>query len=104
MLASFFMPNRSTRQDRANEIPSFVKGRKGGISVADCIVRVLWSQPTGGHRSGKSLAELQAGATRIAGYAISASTIRATLYGHPELFIRAGKSDRLLWTLVKGLK
>jgi len=67
-------------------------------------VQALW----GGERRydkwpTKTLNQLQDEASTIAGYKISPSTIRSTIYGHPELFVRAGKEDRLIWKLTERL-
>jgi hypothetical protein len=83
--------------------PSCVKGRKGKISVADCLIQVLWSEKKNHDKwPAKSLEQLQTEASLIAGYLISSSTIRSTIYGHSELFVRAGKEKRVLWKLAEG--
>lgn len=84
--------------------PLCVKGRKGGISVADCLVRALWSTDRDYDEwPSKSFDQLQAEVSRSAGYPVSPSTIRSTIYGHPELFIRARKEQRVLWKLTEGM-
>jgi hypothetical protein len=85
--------------------PSLVRGRKGQLSVADCIVRVLWGngRPYSEWPS-KTLQQLQAEVSGLAKYSVGASTLRATLYNHPELFIRAEKVLRVRWKLVREIQ
>jgi hypothetical protein len=84
--------------------PSRVKGRKGRISVADCIVQTLWGngKPYKEWPS-KTLGQLQEEVSRLANYNVGSSTVRATLYSHPELFVRAEKITRVQWKLAKGI-
>jgi hypothetical protein len=69
--------------------PTFVKGRKGGVSVVDVMVRALWARPSGDGRSewpSLSLIELQEQVSAALGYDVPSSTIRSSVYSHLEIF------------------
>lgn len=72
--------------------PSVVRGRKGQASIADLVVRSLW--PLDGDDNElpcKSLAKITEDCRAALGFAVSSSTIRSTIYNHPEIFERAEK-------------
>lgn len=83
--------------------PSFVAGRKGQVSVVDSLVAVLWKRPRHGGAGWPKLifSELQELVSARQGYAVGPSTIRSSIYKHPELFDRVAPDDShaLRWTL-----
>jgi hypothetical protein len=83
--------------------PRFVAGRRGGISVVDALVRVLWSDAKSSDSSqwpAKDFNTLALEASKVIGYRLSASTVRSAIYGHEELFDRASEHEQgLLWRL-----
>ena len=82
-------------------IPSFVKGRKGNVSVVDCMVRALWRTNDGGWPE-RTFQELRATVSRMQGYRVTPSTIRSSAYQYPTLFERVeSKSGSLRWKLTK---
>jgi hypothetical protein len=85
----------------AEIVPSFAKGRKGGISVLDGIVRSLWVSPSrrGPTWPAKSFGQLIQEVSILAGYPVPTSTVRSTIYGHSHLFEKVVKDGHLLWRL-----
>ena len=82
-------------------IPSFVKGRKGHISVVDCMVRALW-RTNAGVWPKRTFAELRATVSTMQGYQVTPSTIRSSVYQYPTLFQRTeAKNGSLRWKLTK---
>jgi hypothetical protein len=86
--------------------PSVVRGRKGGISVADALVAALWN-PSGNSSDWpeRTLEDLRIEVTRRLGYGILDSTVRSALYTNSTIFERCGtKSQRVLYRLTKTIK
>ena len=82
-------------------IPSFVKGRKGRVSVVDCMVRALW-RTNDGVWPECTFEELRATVSKMQGYQVTPSTIRASVYQYPTLFQRVEqKNGSLRWKLTK---
>ena len=82
-------------------IPSFVKGRKGHVSVVDCIVRSLWRANDGSWPE-RTFVELRAAVSTMQGYQVTPSTIRSSVYQYPKLFERVeAKNGPLRWKLTK---
>ena len=82
-------------------IPSFVKGRKGHVSVVDCIVRTLWRTNDGGWPE-RTFEELRTAVSTMQGYHVTPSTIRSSVYQYPTLFERLeAKNGALRWKLTK---
>ena len=82
-------------------IPSFVKGRKGHISVVDCMVRALW-RTNDGVWPERTFEELRATVSTMQGYQVTPSTIRPSVYQYPTLFQRAEPMNgSLRWKLTK---
>ena len=80
-------------------IPSFVKGRKGHVSVVDCMVRTLWCAKDGDWPE-RTFEELRAAVSEMQGYPVAPSTIRSSVYQYPELFERVqAKNGSLRWRL-----
>lgn len=84
----------------APKFPEFVKGRKGSLSIVDSMVRVLW-RTMEGEWSEKTFEELRSGVAAMQKYRIKSSTIRATVYQHPELFERVETKPVIRWRLTK---
>ena len=73
--------------------------RRGGQSVADVLVEILWG-PSRAQRPAHRIQDLQAQASKRLGYLVPASTIRSTIYNHPEAFEREGpEGPGVLWRL-----
>ena len=72
------------------DLPSFVPGRKGGLSVVDALARALW------HESGvwpsRTIRELKDLISIMLRYDVPSSTVRSELYRHKDVFERK-KSD-----------
>ena len=82
-------------------IPSFVKGRKGQVSVVDCMVRALW-RTNDGVWPERTFEQLRATVSTMQGYQVTASTIRSSVYQYPTLFERVEpKNGSLRWKLTK---
>jgi len=79
--------------DRASSPPSYIRGRKGAVSVVDAVVAALWRAHDGKDWPTRSLAELRAAVSATLGYAVAASTVRASVYDHPELFEKDPRGD-----------
>src|SRR5438874_2601698 len=87
-------------------IPSFVPGRKGRISVVDCIVGVLWkalgSNEADVQWPARTFDELRSRVSQMQGYQVTSSTIRSAVYSQMHLFERTLASDGTLkWRLSK---
>ena len=82
-------------------IPSFVKGRKGRVSVVDCVVRALWRANDGGWPE-RTFEELRAIVSTMQGYQVTPSTIRSSVYQYPTLFQRVEPMNgSLRWKLTR---
>ena len=82
-------------------MPSFVKGRKGHVSVVDCMVQTLWRTNDGGWPE-RTFEELRATVSTMQGYHVTSSTIRSSVYQYPTLFERVeAKNGSLRWKLTK---
>lgn len=68
-------------------IPSFVRGRRGGYSLVDALVRVLWPSAVG-TPAALTIAEMQEGAKVVLAYDVPASSVRSALYSRPDVFER----------------
>jgi len=81
--------------------PALVKGRKGRVSVVDCMVAALWrTEPKEGIEwPAKTFETLREEVSSRLAYPVGSSTIRSTVYGHSELFQRASKDGKLCWRL-----
>ena len=88
-------------ESTATPIPSFVKGRKGHVSVVDCMVRTLWRAKEGGWPE-RTFEEIRAAVSELQGYRVAPSTIRSSVYQYPALFERVqGTNGSLRWKLTK---
>ena len=82
-------------------IPSFVKGRKGHVSVVDCMVRTLWRAKDGDWPE-RTFEELRAAVSEMQGYHVAPSTIRSSVYQYAALFERVQAENGFLrWRLTK---
>ena len=63
-----------------------VQGRRGGLSVVDALISRLWQSDN--VWPSKSLSVLTRECVDVLGYAVSNSTVRATVYRYPEFFER----------------
>jgi hypothetical protein len=84
--------------------PSFVRGRKGRLSVVDCLVQALWKTEADGKEiwPEDSFQELRERVTKMQGYRVTPSTIRSSVYEHDDLFERVRTRDgSLRWRLTK---
>ena len=88
MLASRTVIQMSRQE--LDDIPEFVKGRKGQLSVVDAMVRSLWLTQDGEWPE-KTFDEIRIAVSTLQGYPISSSTIRASTYQHSDVFERVGK-------------
>lgn len=93
---------RNPKHVRANA-PSFVKGRKGGISIVDCMVQVLWTQDAGSIADWpvKTFPEIGKEVSDIVGYTVPPSTIRSTAYSHSDIFQKANAGGKFCWRLTE---
>ena len=90
---------------RTTDIPRFVPGRRGGISVVDALVQVLWNTKRPKDREqwpAKSFNTLAAEVSSIVGYQLTSSTVRSSIYGHMELFEKDEQDGDLKWRLEEG--
>ena len=72
--------------------PSVIPGRKGQASIVDLVIRSLW--PVNGSDSKlpcKSLAEITEECRSALGFLVGSSTVRSTIYKHPEIFEKSAK-------------
>lgn len=91
----------------STEIPRFVPGRRGGISVVDALARALWSAKRpkdGGDWPAKTFRTLVAEASSIVGYQLTSSTVRSAIYGRMDLFEKDEQDGALKWRLSKKAK
>lgn len=72
--------------------PTVVKGRKGQRSIADVIIETLWPIEEFACVPSKSLEELRVRCSEVLKFEVASSTLRSTLYRHPEFFQKAEKS------------
>lgn len=72
-----------------NSAPSPIPGRKGQTSVANIVIHVLWPACISEDLPSKSLGDLQAICRAALAFDLSGSTLRSTLYRHPEIFEKA---------------
>lgn len=75
-------------------------GRKGRISVADALIRLLErSARTGKKRAleGLSLADLRDGCASILEFDIASSTVRSVIYKKPTVFEKSGGVGRTVY-------
>lgn len=97
------MPSKRQKTGR-NEIPQFVPGRRGGISVVDAVVRALWgdASPNDAERwPAKTFNALVTETSAIVGYELTSSTVRSAIYGHMDLFDKDESDGALRWRLSK---
>ena len=73
---------------RTKAAPSFVKGRKGQISVVDCLVNALWKQGDSPWPE-STFGELRASVSKLQNYPVAPATIRSSVYQHLDIFERA---------------
>lgn len=72
--------------------PSVILGRKGQASIADLLIRSLWPvDACEAELPYKSLAEITEECRGALGFPVSSSTVRSTIYKHPEIFEKATK-------------
>jgi hypothetical protein len=91
------MPKKLT----SSEEVSFAEGRKGRVSVLDCVVASLRPAESAGTWPSKTFEELRNSVSASLGYFVSNSTVRSTVYGHADLFEKASMDGRLRWHLSK---
>ena len=86
--------------------PSIVRGRKGGMSIADALVAALWNPTPNSHDwPERTIEELRIDASRRLGYEIPNSTIRSALYTTTDTFERcSAQSLRAVYRLTKRIK
>ena len=89
--------------DATTPIPQFVKGRKGHISVVDCLVRSLWRVNTG-RWPARTFAELRIAVSNLQGYDVASSTIRSSIYQYPQIFERVRNNGSLRWRLTTSAR
>lgn len=101
------------KKRKTQQPPILLVGRRGGISVVDAIVRVLWNGDTGPEHDSAwpvmRFAEIRDAVTRQLGYNVSDSTVRSAVYKHPELFekskeVSSGVRYRLSMNFRRTLK
>lgn len=85
------------------DIPQFVKGRKGNISLVDCLVRSLW-QTDNGCWPARTFAQLRADVSELQGYNVALSTIRSSIYQYPQIFERVRDNKSLRWRLTDSAR
>lgn len=68
---------------------SFISGRKGKASVADYLIHSLTpDENSNDEPPSKSIGDLTSCCAVGLGFEVASSTIRSTLYRHPEIFER----------------
>jgi hypothetical protein len=91
------------RQSKANksEAPSVVKGRKGRVSVLDCMVKSLWATESAKAAvwPAKTFRQLTEDVAALRGYPVPSSTVRSIIYRHSDLFERTEKNEAILYSL-----
>jgi len=77
-----------------------IRGRKGQRSIADSLAKAL-TAPRGSANDWPALtfAELARLASEDQGYAVQGSTIRSTVYSHPEIFESDHVKGKVVWRL-----
>lgn len=81
--------------------PSIVPGRRGGLSVADAIVQLLW--PINSSSSGLRIAELVEKCSKMLGYKVKDHTIRSVLYRHAGIFEKSSETGKkVVYRLTKS--
>ena len=76
------------------ECRSFVPGRKGKKSVADCLIHALMpAHEIDNHVLSKSIGDLRTICSLVLSFEVESSTIRSTLYRHPEIFQRDDRQN-----------
>src|SRR5690242_4929846 len=96
----------SRQRARADKPPFFVPGRRGGLSVVDAMVRALWEKP-GSERQWPSMSirELREQASLTLGYSVPPSSVRSSLYAHPDVFERCSvPPGRVAYRLTGGAR
>jgi hypothetical protein len=92
------------RKSGSGRAPSFVTGRRGGISVVDALVRSLWQETSRRDVEGwpsKTFGTLATEASSIVGYQLTPSTVRSAIYGRIDLFEKDEQDGALRWRLSK---
>jgi hypothetical protein len=87
------------------DVPVLVRGRKGQRSIADSLARAL--AYTSGRKSAwpaLTFAELVVFVSTDQGYDVRDSTVRSTVYGHPELFESSKVDGKTLWRLTEAAR
>ena len=86
--------------------PSFVKGRKARISVADSLVNALWRKDQDLPWPESTFEELREPVSKLQGYRVAPSTIRSSIYQHAEIFerVKSPAVAPLRWRLTKQAK
>lgn len=81
--------------------PSVVKGRRGLISILDCMVASLWEvkAPKGTILPAKTFRQLTDEATAMRGRPVATASVRAAIYRHSDLFEQVIEGDVVLWRL-----
>lgn len=76
----------------------YAKGRKGSASILDTIVKCMRLCHSRGQDS-ISLKKLSQDVQSNLGFPVPDSSIRATIYRHPQLFVRAKRSRQAYYAL-----
>jgi hypothetical protein len=77
---------------------SLVSGRRGKVSVIDCLTQILWSDEDGTVPA-YSFAELSERVSRLRGSQVADSTVRSIIYRREEWFEQTTRDGHLKWRL-----
>jgi hypothetical protein len=83
--------------------PSLIKGRKGHMSVIDCLFKVLWvvDSRKGTEWPSKTFQELADEVSAMRGKRVTESSVRSIVYRRSSLFDKVKADGKVYWQLSK---
>lgn len=79
---------------RSTVPPSFISGRRGGLSVVDAMVEALWRSSNDAQWPCLTIPVLLDKISGRLGYEVPSSTVRSSLYTHTDIFEREQRSNK----------
>lgn len=76
---------------------SFISGRKGKVSIADLLIYALWPVNQFDTLIARSIEDLRSNCSSGLGFKVESSTVRSTLYRHPEIFQLRNKCGKIAY-------